>query len=155
MIKTKENLFIEDKKYKKDNNNYREVLNPKEEIQIIKNKGEEKLNIKSSKFNVKEDKTKNKEYEKFNDSIKTFNNLNKSFSINFNQINSKENLSDNCISSFYYFTTKHLKEEFVHENSYSDFNNTHNYIPKFNLELNQNNRYNTSIRYNNDISEKK
>ena len=69
MIKTKENLFIEDKKYKKDNNNYREVLNPKEEIQIIKNKSEKNLNIKSIQFNVKEDKTINKEYEKFNDNL--------------------------------------------------------------------------------------
>ena len=125
---------------------YIENLNPKKEIKNDKN--EKENNEKIMKFEDK--KENNNDFDKNKENIKKENNLNRTFSYNIKDIYNKEKLSNSYIESFFYMTTKHLKEELEDEHSYySDFNGCKNYIPKINLNCNEKNNSNG---YSNNMS---
>ena len=128
-----------------------------EVIKVDKVKSGKDNNKKIVHFKLDENKDNNRDKKEKNDK----NLLNRTFSYNNN--NKKENLSDH-ISSFFYLTTKHLKEELKNENSfYSDFNKSHNYIPKYSFELNNsgvnqiknsnNSNLNNNLSINNEINQ--
>ena len=145
--KLEEDLFPDDEGEEKSDENYITDLNPKDEIKNIKNKSIREINENIFHFISEENNKKINGYDVDKENIKKTNNLIRTCSYNDKDININENLSNKYILSFFYLTTEHLKEELLHDHSfYSDFSNSHNYIPKFSLQLNydeSNNNINT------------
>ena len=115
---------------------------------------EKKINKKIAHFKSEENIEKNNNYERIVEkNNKKNNNLNKTFSDNTKGTNIKENLNNSHIQSFFYLTTKHLEEELKPILSYySNFKNSHNYIPKFTLKFDYNENNINSKGQNNIIS---
>ena len=136
-------------------------INQKDEIKNITNKSEEKINKKNVHFKSEENEEKNNDREEVEENTKENNNLNKELLYNDKDININKNLNNSYISSFFYLTIKHLKEELEHAHFYySNFNNSHNYLPKFNLKFNNketninSNGHNNIIIKNNESMQK-
>ena len=127
-------------------------INQKDEIKNITNKSEEKINKKNVHFKSEEIEEKNNDREEVGENTKENNNLNKELLYNDKDININKSLNNSYISSFFYLTIKHLKEELEHAQFYySNFNNSHNYLPKFNLKFNNKENNINSNGHNNNI----
>ena len=149
--KDEEDLSPDEEEEEESDDSDIEDFKPKKEN--IKYKSEKEINKKRVHFKEEENKDKNNDNKKDKENNK--NSLNRTFSYNINDKNNKENCNASNASSFFEITSKHLKKELEHEHSYySDINKSHNYLPKFSLELNINENNNNSIRLsNNNISQ--
>ena len=151
--KEEEDLSPDEEEGEESDDSNIEDLNPQNEIKIIKNENEKENIEKNKNFKLEKNKKINNDFDKNKENNINAQNLNKTFSYNIKDINNKEKLSNSHITSFFYLTTKHLKEELENEHSYySDFNNSHNYIPKINLESNCNENNTNSNGHSNNIS---
>lgn len=147
-----ENLFSDYEKNEESEDNYIEDLNDKNKVQNIENQNIKEIVKKSVNFKLEKDKEKNNDYEEVKENNKNANNHKRKFSYNTNIINNNEDTSNGSISSFFYLTSKHLKEELEHDLPfYSDFHHSQNYIPKFTFELNCNKNNDNSDDQRNNI----
>ena len=157
LLETKEEVDFfpdDDDEGKGSHDDYIENLNPKEEVQNIRNKNKKEINKQTMNLISEENNKIINDYENDIEKNKKTINHNRTFSNNINVINNNKNLNDGDISSFFYLTTKHLKEELEHDHSYYiDFNKSSNYIPKFNCneDLNSSNDQINNIFHKNEI----
>ena len=151
--KVKEDLSsVDDGEEENDINNIVD-LKPKEEIKNISIENLKEINKKTVHFKSEENKEENNYYKKDNENNKKSTYLNSSFSYDIEDIDINTNLNKNYILSFFYPTTKYLKEELDHDFSYySYFYNSHNYLPKFALEFICNENYYNSSKHINNIN---
>ena len=132
-------LYLNGEEGKDITDNYIEDLNTKEEVQNFRNKNKKEISTKIVNFKSEENNKKINDYENDIEKNKKTANHNLTFSNDINIIYNNKNLDNSSISSFYYLTTKRLKEELEHDSSYFiDVNKSYNYIPKFNCKENSN-----------------
>ena len=148
--KDEEDITPDDEEEEEESDDsYIEDLNPKNGI---KNEKEKEKENNEKNLKLEENIKINNDFDKKKENNINTNNLNRTFSYNIKDKNKKEKLNNSYITSFFYLTSMHLKEELENDHSYySDFNNSHNYIRKINLESNYNEN-NISNGHSNNIS---